>query len=73
MHGRKISVSGTVSAGANGLPTSVAVTGHAATFTATGRYAVSFTTTLGKHTITAIARDVVGTTGSKSITVHVAS
>jgi hypothetical protein len=66
-------VKGSVTAGANGLPTSVLVNGHAATIHKTSAtaatYAVTFSEAWGKHTITVVAKDVVGNTRSKAITV----
>jgi hypothetical protein len=66
-------VTGMITAGGNGLPTSVTVNGHAATIhktSATGAtYAVTFTEPVGKHTITVTARDTVGNARSTSITV----
>jgi hypothetical protein len=72
--GRKTVVKGTVKAGANGLPVSVTVNGHAATLTPEGAsratYKVVFKESLGKHTLTAVARDAGGNKRSTSITVR---
>ena len=72
--GRKTVVKGIVKAGANGLPVSVSVNGHAATLTPKGaaraRYKVVFEESLGKHTLTAVARDAGGNKRSTSITVR---
>lgn len=72
--GKKTVVTGTVRAGANGLPVSVTVNGHAATLTAKGAtratYKVVFQESLGKHTLTAVARDAGGNARSTSITVR---
>jgi hypothetical protein len=66
-------VNGKLAAGANGLPTSVGVNGHAATITktsaTTATYHVVFTEAAGKHAITATAHDVAGNVKSVSITV----
>jgi hypothetical protein len=71
VHGKSTTVKGSVSLGANGLPTSVTVNGHAAALTtvsATKRtFAVTFSETLGKHTITVVAKDSAGNTRSRSI------
>lgn len=71
VHGKTTTVKGSVGLGANGLPTSVTVNGHAATLTtvsATKRtYQVTFTETLGKHTITVTAKDSAGNTRARSI------
>ncbi len=72
--GKKTVVKGTVRAGANGLPVSVTVNGHAATLTARSAtratYRVVFRESLGKHTLTAVARDAGGTRRSTSIKVR---
>ena len=66
-------VKGRLVAGANGLPATVTVNGHAAkitkTSTTTARYAVSFTEPAGKHRITAVAKDGAGNTARTSISV----
>jgi hypothetical protein len=66
-------VKGTVRAGANGLPVAVTVNGHRATLTArsgtTATFAVTFRESLGRHTLTAVARDAAGNTRRTSITV----
>ncbi|HEY3831441.1 MAG TPA: hypothetical protein VGO03_04060 [Acidimicrobiia bacterium] len=68
-------VTGALTAGANGLPTAVAVAGHAATITKTSAtaatYKVTFTEAAGAHTFNATATDSAGNTkASTSITVH---
>jgi hypothetical protein len=72
--GKKTVVKGVVRAGVNGLPVSVMVNGHPATITPTsaGRatYKVVFDESLGKHTLTARARDAGGNTRKTSITVR---
>jgi hypothetical protein len=72
--GRSTTVKGKVRAGANGLPSSVTVNGHAATLTATGassaKFKVTFKESLGKHTLTAVAKDAAGNTRRRSITVR---
>lgn len=69
--GKATTVKGAVTLGANGLPTAVTVNGHAAKLTVVNAgkatYAVTFNEALGKHTITATARDVAGNTRSRSI------
>ena len=69
--GKSTTVKGVVTVGANGLPTSVTVNGHAAKLSVVSAvkatYAVTFSETLGKHTITATAKDVAGNTKSRSI------
>src|SRR4029079_4154428 len=66
-------VKGALTAGGNGLSTSVAVNGHNATMHKTNAtnptYTVTCSEPVGKHTITVTARDSVGNTASKSITV----
>jgi hypothetical protein len=66
-------VKGSLTAGANGLPTSVLVNGHAATIHKTSAtaaaYAVTFSEAWGKHTITVVAKDSVGNSRSRAITV----
>jgi hypothetical protein len=71
VHGRSTSVHGRLAAGANGLPTSVTVTGHRATITSvnptTATYAVTFTESLGRHLLTATATDAAGNARSAAI------
>jgi hypothetical protein len=71
--GQTTTVKGIVTLGANGLPTSVVVNGHAAPLTKVSAtketYSVSFSESLGKHTINVTAKDVAGNTRSKSISV----
>lgn len=66
-------IKGGLTAGANGLPTSVGVNGHVAVITktsaTTGTYAVTFTEPAGKHTITTTAHDAAGNIRTASITV----
>jgi hypothetical protein len=73
VHGRSTTVKGSVTLGANGLPTSVSVSGHAARLTklspTTATYAATFNEPFGKHKITVTARNVAGNTKRKSITV----
>jgi hypothetical protein len=69
--GQTITVKGSVTLGANGLPTNVLVNGHAAHLTKVSAtkvtYSVSFKESLGKHTIKVTAKDVAGNTRSASI------
>jgi hypothetical protein len=71
--GHTTTVKGSVTLGANGLPTSVVVNGHAAQLTKVSAtqetYSVSFSEPFGKHTINVTAKDVAGNTRSKSISV----
>ena len=73
VHGRSTTVKGVLKAGANGLPTSVNVNGHAAKIIRTGSasatYRVTFKEALGRHRIKVVARDSVGTKASASIRV----
>ena len=61
LHGHSITVKGVVTRGANGLPTSVSVDGHAARLTvvtdARARYKVRFRLPFGTHKISARATD----------------
>ena len=73
--GRSTSVKGVVRAGANGLPTSVAVNGHAAALKpnkagSRATFAVTFSESLGRHTLTAVARDAGGNVRTSSISVR---
>jgi hypothetical protein len=72
--GRKTVVRGSVRAGVNGLPVTVTVNGHPATLTAKSAtratYKAVFDEPLGKHRITAVAKDAGGNTRSASITVR---
>jgi hypothetical protein len=74
VHGKKVTVKGTATVGANGLPTSVTVNGHKATLKAT-KSGKSFSAKVkepaGAHTITVIAKDVAGNTASRRIKIHV--
>jgi hypothetical protein len=68
-------VKGKLTAGANGLPKSVVVAGHNATITktsvTTATYQVTFTESVGTHTLNATATDSAGNTkASNSITVQ---
>jgi hypothetical protein len=72
--GRTTKVTGVVKAGANGLPTSVRVNGHAAKLKpsksgARARFTVTFTEPLGKHTLKAVAKDAVGNKRSSTVEV----
>ena len=71
--GKSTTVTGYVGLGANGLPTSVTVNGHAATLTTVSptkrTFKVSFTETLGKHKITVTAKDSAGNAHSVSFTI----
>jgi hypothetical protein len=70
IHGHLTTVKGSVSLGANGLPTSVKVNGHAAKLTKVSAtkdtYAVTFRETFGRHKLTVVARDLAGNTASIS-------
>jgi hypothetical protein len=72
--GRSTTVTGVVTAGANGLPVSVAVNGHRATLKRTSsskaRFSVTFEESLGKHTLRAVARDAGGNARSTAIRVR---
>ena len=65
-------VKGRLVAGANGLPATVTINGHAARITktsvTTARYSVTFAESTGKHRITAVAKDSAGNTARTSIT-----
>jgi hypothetical protein len=71
--GQTTTVKGSVTLGANGLPTNVVVNGHAAPLTQVSAraetYSVTFSESLGKHTVKVTAKDVAGNTRSKSISV----
>jgi hypothetical protein len=71
--GTKTIVTGVVDVGANGLPTSVTVNGHPAKLTVKGpseaTFKVTFDESLGKHVISALAKDGFGNTRSASVTV----
>jgi hypothetical protein len=73
IHGTATTVKGSLTAGANGLPTTVRVNGHAASITATSAthatYKVTFHESAGKHTIKVVATDAVGNTASASTSV----
>jgi hypothetical protein len=66
-------VKGSLTAGANGLPTTVSVNGHAAHITktspTTATYKVTFSESTGKHTITVRATDSVGNSATASVSV----
>jgi hypothetical protein len=72
--GTKTVVKGVARAGTNGLPVSVMVNGHRATLTAVSaaraRFRAVFDEPLGKHVVTAVARDAGGNRRSTSITVR---
>jgi hypothetical protein len=74
IHGTKTVVKGVVRAGVNGLPVSVRVNGHPATITAKGAskatYRVVFHESLGRHTVTIVARDAGNNARSTSTTVR---
>jgi hypothetical protein len=75
VHGRRTTVEGVVRPGDNGLPTSVMVNGHAATLRpnragSKAAFAVTFSESLGKHTLTAVARDAGGNVRSTSIRIR---
>jgi hypothetical protein len=73
IHGHLTAVNGSLSAGANGLPTTVSVNGHAAhitkTSSTTAKYKVTFSESTGKHTITVTATDSVGNSAKSSTSV----
>jgi hypothetical protein len=74
VRGRTTKVTGVVKAGANGLPTSVMVNGHAAKLRpshngAKARFTVTFTESLGKHRLKAVAKDAAGNTRKSSVRV----
>jgi hypothetical protein len=73
--GKKVVVKGTLVAGANGLPVSVKVNGHAASVTPNdagtkATFRVVLFEPPGKHTLTAVAKDAGGNERSASITVR---
>jgi hypothetical protein len=73
--GRSTTVKGVVKAGANGLPTSVTVNGHAAKLKpnksgSKATYSVTFTESLGKHTLTVVAEDLSGNTRTTKVAVR---
>jgi hypothetical protein len=74
IHGTSITVKGSLTAGANGLPTKVRVNGHAASITATSAthasYKVTFATSTGKHKIKVVATDAVGNSAASSTSVN---
>jgi hypothetical protein len=74
LHGHSITVKGSVTRGANGLPTSVSVNGHAATLTVVSAskatYKVTFSLPFGTHTITARATDIAHNTRARSISIR---
>jgi hypothetical protein len=70
-----VAVKGAVGLGANGLPSVVLVNGHAAKLTAGSSsvaYVAHVTLSAGKQTITVAARDAVGNTSKRRLTVRVA-
>jgi hypothetical protein len=67
--GHSIDVKGSVSVGANGLPTSVEVDGHKASLKSNGDFSVKLSEPFGKHTLTATATDSAGNTASRSVKV----
>ncbi len=75
IHGRTTTVKGVVTSGANGLPTSVTVNGHAATLKpnksgSKAAFAATFDESLGKHTVTVVAKDAGGNTRSASVRIR---
>jgi hypothetical protein len=72
--GRTTKVTGVVTAGADGLPTSVTVNGHRAKLKITGasraRYAVTFSEALGAHTLKVVAKDAAGNRRTTSVKVR---
>jgi hypothetical protein len=74
LHGHAITVKGSVTRGANGLPVTVAVNGHSATLTvvsaAAATYKATFRLPFGTHTITAKATDIAHNTRARSISIH---
>jgi hypothetical protein len=73
--GTKTKVSGVVLAGANGLPVSVRVNGHRARLKVNkagtrARFTVTFTESLGRHKLTAVAKDAAGLRRSASVRVR---
>jgi hypothetical protein len=74
IHGNSTTVKGSLSAGANGLPTKVNVNGHPAhiadTGPATATYSVTFSESTGKHTITVRATDSVGNSARSTTSVN---
>ncbi len=73
IHGQSTTVKGSLTAGANGLPTKVSVNGHQAhitkTSSSTATYKVTFTESIGTHTITVTATDSVGNSAKSSTSV----
>jgi hypothetical protein len=71
IHGTSITVKGSLTAGANGLPTTVKVNGHAASITATNAthatYKVTIHTSGSEHKIKVVATDAVGNSASTSV------
>jgi hypothetical protein len=71
--GHRTTVKGRIVLGANGMPTSVTVNGHAATLTkvnaTTDSYVATFSESFGKHKLTVTAKDVAGNTKSATRTV----
>jgi hypothetical protein len=75
VQGRSTTVKGTVKAGANGLPTSVKVDGHAAKLTSNkagskATFTVTFRESLGKHTLKVVAKDAGGNQRSTQVTIR---
>jgi hypothetical protein len=73
--GRSTTVKGVVKAGANGLPTSVTVNGHAAKLKPTtsgskATFSVTFTESLGRHTLKVVAEDLSGNTRTTKVAVR---
>jgi hypothetical protein len=74
VHGHLTTVKGSVSLGANGLPTSVTVNGHKATLTKVSEtketYVAKFRESFGKHKLTVTAKDAAGNTASATRTIR---
>src|SRR4051794_24687468 len=73
IHGHLTTVKGSVFLGANGMPTSVKVNGHAAKVTKVSatraNYVVSFNESFARHKLTVVARDIAGNTKASSVRV----
>jgi hypothetical protein len=74
IEGHATKVTGVVTAGANGLPTSVTVNGHPAKVKAKGAsratYSVTFAEPFGTHTLTVVAKDAAGNRRTASVKVR---
>lgn len=73
VHGKKTTVTGRLGLGANGLPTSVKVNGHAAKITVKNAKSAIFSATFreafGRHRIKVVATDAGGNTRTAAVTV----